>query len=138
MSRRQVLAVGLTALGACGGAYLALGRTGSLDLSAALSGSGAPHAKILTPPARGPLRAVKSHIVDQSGRVVYLTGVSWFGMETGTFCPHGLWARNWQQMLDQIVRSGFNSIRLPYSNQLFDAASTPNGIDFTKNPDLRG
>jgi endoglucanase len=81
---------------------------------------------------------VKSNIVDPSGRVVYLTGVSWFGMESQTFCPHGLWARNWQQMLDQIVLCGFNSIRLPYSNQIFDAASTPNGIDFNKNPDLKG
>jgi endoglucanase len=131
ISRRQVLTTGLTALGAYG-AYRALGRPGSLGVSTV------PTAKIPTPPAHGPLRTVKSNIVDQSGRVVYLTGVSWFGMETGTFCPHGLWARNWQQMLDQIAQTGFNSIRLPYSNQLFDAASAPNGIDFDKNPDLRG
>jgi endoglucanase len=135
MSRRQVLTVGLAALGAYG-ACRALGGAGSLDFSAAFSV--APGAKNLTPPAHGTLRTVKSHIVDQSGKVVYLTGVSWFGMETGTFCPHGLWVRNWQQMLDQIALCGFNSIRLPYSNQLFDAASIPNGIDFVKNPDLQG
>jgi endoglucanase len=135
MSRRHVLTVGLSTLGACG-AYLALGKPGAFDLAAAFSL--ASPGKMLTPPAAGPLRAVKSHIVDQSGRVVYLTGVSWFGMETGTFCPHGLWARNWQQMLNQIALCGFNSIRLPYSNQLFAANSTPNGIDFTKNPDLQG
>jgi len=29
-------------------------------------------------------------------------------------------------------------VRLPYSSQLFDAGSTPNGIDFGKNPDLAG
>src|SRR5260370_41151748 len=118
ISRRQVLTTGLTALGAYG-AYRALGRPGSLGVSTV------PTAKIPTPPAHGPLRTVKSNIVDQSGRVVYLTGVSWFGMETGTFCPHGLWARNGQQMLDPIAQTGFNSIRLPYSNQLFDAARAP-------------
>ena len=41
-------------------------------------------------------------------------------------------------MLDQIKAQGYNTIRLPYSNQLFDAGSTPNGIDFAKNPDLAG
>ena len=41
-------------------------------------------------------------------------------------------------MLDQIKAQGYNTIRLPYSNQLFDAGSTPNGIDFEQNPDLAG
>ena len=67
-----------------------------------------------------------------------LTGVNWFGLETGTFAPHGLWARNWQEMLDQMIAAGFNCIRLPFSNQLFDPESTPNGIDYGKNSDLRG
>ena len=33
---------------------------------------------------------------------------------------------------------GFNTIRLPFSDELFAAGSTPNGIDFSKNPDLQG
>lgn len=33
---------------------------------------------------------------------------------------------------------GFNTIRLPYSDQLFDAGSTPNSIDYSKNADLQG
>jgi len=35
-------------------------------------------------------------------------------------------------------RAGFNTIRLPYSNQLFDPASTPNSINYDLNPDLEG
>ena len=86
----------------------------------------------------GPLKAAGNRLVDAAGQTVYLTGVSWFGMETETFAPHGLWARNWGSMLDQIALTGFNTIRLPYSNQLFAPASTPNGIDFALNPDLKG
>jgi aryl carrier-like protein len=41
-------------------------------------------------------------------------------------------------MMDQMKAQGYNTIRLPYCNQLFDAGSTPNGIDFTKNPVLQG
>jgi len=88
----------------------------------------------------GPLRlhTDRRRIVDDQGREVVITGVNWFGMETNTFAPHGLWSRNWEEMLDQIVALGFNALRLPYSNQLFDPASKPNGIDFSKNPDLQG
>lgn len=67
-----------------------------------------------------------------------MTGVNWFGMETATFAPHGLWSRNWQDMLKQIAATGFNTIRLPFSNELFDPASLPGSIDFTKNPELKG
>lgn len=133
LSRRQVLA-GAAVLGVGGAAYLALRGYGAPVTPAALDIG----AKLNPSPTIGPLRTVGSNIVDQAGNDVYLTGVSWFGMETGTFCPHGLWARNWQQMLDQIVHTGFNTIRLPYSNQLFDPASAPTSIDFTKNPDLQG
>jgi endoglucanase len=79
-----------------------------------------------------------SQIVDANGNQVILTGISWFGLETESFAPHGLWARNWESILDQIVELGFNTIRLPYSNQLFDPGSVPNGINYELNPDLKG
>ncbi|MFO0907366.1 MAG: cellulase family glycosylhydrolase [Isosphaeraceae bacterium] len=79
-----------------------------------------------------------NQIVDSAGQSVRIAGVNWFGFETSNFAPHGLWARGYREMMDQMKQLGFNTIRLPYSNQLFDAGSTPNGIDFTKNPDLRG
>jgi endoglucanase len=79
-----------------------------------------------------------SQIVDANGNQVILTGISWFGLETESFAPHGLWARNWESILDQIVELGFNTIRLPYSNQLFDPNSVPNGINYELNPDLKG
>lgn len=87
----------------------------------------------------GYLHTAGADIVDSSGRVVRLTGVNWFGMETGTFAPHGLWARNWEDMLDHIAELGFNTIRLPFSNQLFDPKSQrTEGVDYKLNPDLKG
>lgn len=87
---------------------------------------------------RTPLHAAGGKIVDADGNEVVLTGINWFGLETGSFAPHGLWARNLSQMLDQIAGEGFNTLRLPFSNELFDPASKPNGIDFGLNPDLVG
>ena len=86
----------------------------------------------------GPLHTGGGNIVDADGGVVHISGVNWFGLETGTFAPQGLWTRSLDSMLDQIVQTGFNTIRLPYSDQLFEPGSTPNGIDLQKNPDLQG
>jgi len=77
-------------------------------------------------------------LIDGAGQEVRLTGVNWFGLETSVFAPHGLWTRNWEEMLDQIVATGFNAIRLPFSNQLLEPASLPTSIDVAKNPELKG
>jgi endoglucanase len=87
---------------------------------------------------RFPLRAEGTRIVDFQGREVKMTGVNWFGMETGSFAPHGLWAQNYNQMLDQMRDSGFNTLRLPYSNEFLRDTSLPTGIDYGLNPEMRG
>jgi endoglucanase len=93
---------------------------------------------VIAPVGGGPLHTDGGNIVNAADQVVHISGVNWFGMETSTFAPHGLWARGLDEMLDQIVQAGFNAIRLPYSDQLFQPDSIPNGIDFQKNPDLQG
>ena len=41
-----------------------------------------------------PLHTDGTRIVDAAGKTVTFTGVNWFGLETDTFAPHGLWTRN--------------------------------------------
>ncbi|MBM3464741.1 MAG: hypothetical protein FJX76_21800 [Armatimonadetes bacterium] len=93
-----------------------------------------------TPPptTKGYVSTQGSRLVDSNGNTVRLTGLNWFGLETSNFAPHGLWTRSLDSMLDQIAGLGYNCLRLPYCNQLFDAGATPNGIDFFKNPQLVG
>lgn len=88
--------------------------------------------------APGYLQTQGSKITDSKGTQVRLTGVSWFGMETQTFAPHGLDRRGLTSYLDQIKSLGFNMIRVPFCTQMFDSGSQPNGIDFTKSPELQG
>src|SRR2546428_12682616 len=89
-------------------------------------------------PTPGFLHDFHGELVDTSGCQVHLTGVNWFGFETSAFAPHGLAVRNWKEMLDQIKGLGFNTIRLPFTNQLFDPSSQPQEINYKLNPDLRG
>src|SRR5438876_892293 len=86
----------------------------------------------------GFIKTLHKELVDATGCQMNLTGVNWFGFETSTFAPHGLDVRNWRDMLHQITQLGFNTIRLPYTNQLFDPASKPLGINYRLNPDLKG
>ncbi len=86
----------------------------------------------------GYLHTSGSKIVDASGNTVRITGISWFGMETTTYSPNGLWTRSLASFLDQMKSLGYNTIRLPFASQLFDAGSTPNSIDQNSNPDLQG
>lgn len=87
---------------------------------------------------QGYFRTSGNQIVDAAGQAARIAGVNWFGFETTNYAPHGLWTRGYKEMMDQMKSLGFNTIRLPYSDQLFDSASVPNGIDFSKNPDLQG
>jgi endoglucanase len=77
-------------------------------------------------------------LLDANNQPVRMTGINWFGLETANYTPHGLWARGYKDMLDQMKSLKYNTLRLPFSNQLFDAGSTPNSIRFDLNPDLQG
>lgn len=87
----------------------------------------------------GPLTTSGNTIRNGAGEVVQIEAVNWFGMETTTFAPHGLWTRNWKEMMDEMKALGFNAIRLPFSLEaVLDPSATPNGIDASENPDLVG
>ncbi len=90
------------------------------------------------PYGAGPLRADGAKLVDAGGREVRLTGVNWSGMETNAFVPFGINTRNVDDMLDQIVAAGFNTIRLPYSNQTLDLTVKSMGVNVPLNPKLQG
>ncbi len=88
--------------------------------------------------APGYLHTSGNQIVDSQGNPVQLSSVNWFGAESTTLVPHGLWTRNYQDMIDQMADQGFNTIRLPFSSEMLHTTAAPNGIDFYQNPDLQG
>ena len=87
--------------------------------------------------APGWLSTSGNQIVDSAGHSVQIAGVNWFGFENNDLAPHGLWTRNYKEMMDQMADLGFNTIRLPFSNDTLHSTGTPN-INYSANPDLRG
>ncbi|WP_072622612.1 cellulase family glycosylhydrolase [Spirulina major] len=116
--------------------YLALALI-TLLLTQVLSGVQGAIAQ--SPPLVTPLSTQGSQIIDAQGQPVLLRGVNWFGIETETHAPHGLWARGYREMLQQIHGLGYNVIRLPYSVQML-RSQTVSGIDFNQgsNRELQG
>lgn len=87
--------------------------------------------------AAGWFSTAGNQIVDAAGHSVQIAGVNWFGFENTDLAPHGLWTRNYKDMMDQMVELGFNTIRLPFSNDTLHSTATPN-INYGANPDLQG
>lgn len=57
-------------------------------------------------------------IVDKNGKEVWITGVNWFGYNTGTNTFDGLWAANLESSIEEIANRGFNLLRIPISTEL--------------------
>lgn len=76
-----------------------------------------------------------STIVTASGAPFTIKAAAWFGMETSNCAPHGLWSISLDDGLAAIAGMGFNTIRLPFSNECL-AAKTSNSINANANPGL--
>jgi len=70
-----------------------------------------------------PLSTQGARIVDAKGSPVLLRGVNWFGLESSIYVPHGLWFRDYKEMLSQIKSLGYNVIRMPYSIEAIRATA---------------
>lgn len=121
---------------ALGGALTALVTVAAgVFLAAAVSTSPAVAAGTGT----GYLHTSGNQIVDSTGATVRLTGINWFGMETDNKTFHGLWSNNpWRGQLDTMARLGYNTLRVPYSNDALKPGATASGINDFVNPDLIG
>ena len=59
-----------------------------------------------------------NQILDSANQPVRIAAINWYGFETTTFVAHGLWINDYKRILDLIKSSGFNTVRIPYSDQV--------------------
>jgi endoglucanase len=89
------------------------------------------------PAAPGRFHTEGSRIVDANGNTVRIRAVSWSGFETPAGLVQGLWARPLDDFLARIQKLGFDTLRLPFSNELIAGGLDPDPQAHT-NPDLVG
>ncbi|HLJ86109.1 MAG TPA: cellulase family glycosylhydrolase [Candidatus Angelobacter sp.] len=84
-----------------------------------------------------------NQILDSNSERVRIAGVNWYGFETTDAVVHGLWAQDYHAILNAIKANGYNTIRLPYSNQMVETPIIPSNITFSNgsgpiNSDIKG
>ncbi|KAF4123964.1 endoglucanase [Geosmithia morbida] len=99
------------------------------------------------PPASGrleaanftlPLRTQGRDIVDATGRRFRLASVNWYGASDERFVVGGLDVQHRDVIAQTIRRLGFNSVRLPYADELVTANPVVDPDAVSANPDLAG
>jgi endoglucanase len=81
-----------------------------------------------------------NQILDSNNQPVRIAGINWYGFETTDKIVHGLWAQDYHAILQAIKSNGYNTIRLPFSNDMIEHPIIPTtALDTnTFNNDLRG
>jgi endoglucanase len=54
------------------------------------------------------------------GTVFHVDAVNWYGFETRNAVAQGLWAADYRLVVDQVAQYGFNTIRIPFSNEMWE------------------
>ena len=87
-----------------------------------------------TPPPTGWLHTSGGKILDSNNAPYTIKAASWFGMETPDCMPHGLWGTlTIDEALANIKSMGFNTVRLPFSNECLAAASIKGNLNYWAN-----
>lgn len=66
-----------------------------------------------------------NQILDSNGNPVRIAGINWYGFETTDEIAHGLWAQDYHTVINDIAALGYNTIRIPFSNQMVETPVVP-------------
>lgn len=129
---------------ACAGTLVAA-AIGGLPASAAASHTAtAAHPSVpRAVPGSGYWHTSGNQILDSANNPVRISGINWYGFETSSEAPNGLWSQDYRAIVDDIAKLGYNTIRLPWSNQMVEDNPVPDIISFYGssgpiNTDLKG
>jgi|SRR5271165_1588694 len=85
-----------------------------------------------------PLHTGGPYIVDSNGQRVRLNAVNWYGAESTDFVVGGLQLASLQSIVQQIKNLGFNAVRIPWSNQLYESNPIVGSYALAANPGMEG
>ena len=85
-----------------------------------------------------PLHTAHHWIVDAKGDRVKLAGVNWYGADNPEFAVGGLAYRPLAAIAHEVKAMGFNSVRIPWSNQLVETNPLVPDYALAANPALKG
>jgi endoglucanase len=106
-------------------ALAAAGLAGVGAVSAVSAANSAPEAPAAAGAGAGYWHTSGNQILDSSGNPVRIAGINWYGFETPDEIAHGLWAQDYHTIINDIKSLGYNTIRIPFSNQMVETPVVP-------------
>ncbi|HZU14048.1 MAG TPA: glycoside hydrolase family 5 protein [Chloroflexota bacterium] len=94
-------------------------------------------AMLIPPAGQGYWHTEGVQIDDVNNRPVRIAGVTWFGMESAYWVPAGLDYQPYTRIMDEVKALGYNTIRLPLSNQVIEQNPIVTQM-VAANPQLKG
>jgi endoglucanase len=125
-------------------ALVAAGLAGAgVAVHAAATANSAPAALAAAGTGSGYWHTSGNQILDANGNPVRIAGINWYGFETPDEIAHGLWAQDYHTIINDIKSLGYNTIRIPFSNQMVEDPIVPQNLSFYNatgpiNTDLEG
>jgi endoglucanase len=115
--KRSIVLIGFIAL-----AVLFLARPGIHSAKAAPAGWTTNGAKIVAP----------------NGSEYRIAGTNWYGTETRDKVFHGLYAEDYTAIIDRMKGWGVNTIRIPFSNEVWETNAIPSSSKLSACPSCKG
>ncbi len=129
-------------LAACAAVVLAVLGLTALVTPGAGAASAAPRAPAASGVGAGYWHTSGNQILDSNGNPVRIAGINWYGFETPDEIAHGLWAQDYHTIINDIKNLGYNTIRIPFSNQMVETPIVPQNLSYYNtgpiNTDLKG
>lgn len=85
-----------------------------------------------------PLHTNGRYIVDQQNHRFKLDSVNWYGFDSTDYVVGGLQLEPLLTIVHRIRCMGFNSVRLPWSNQMYESNPVVGSYALAANPELQG
>lgn len=79
-----------------------------------------------------------TQILTPAGGSFGIAGINWYGFETRDSVVHGLWSRHYTAVLDQVKQYGYNTVRLPFSNAMWETNPLPSSSKLSACPSCKG
>ena len=77
-------------------------------------------------------------VISPSGAEFRVTGINWYGFETSDNVAHGLYAHDYTYIVDEIKQYGYSTIRIPFSNAMWELDPVPNANTDSACPACKG
>jgi endoglucanase len=121
----------------------AVGACALVAATLAIAVTGATPAHAASTVGAGYWSTSGSTILDSDGNPVRIAGINWYGFETTDEVAHGLYDQDYHAIIDDIKGLGYNTIRIPFSNQMVEDPVIPSAISYYNssgpiNTDLSG